>query len=137
MSDAKDDKTNNDQQRGTRDDSRAPLTLKPRIGGNVASGTVKQSFSHGRSKTVVVETKRRIGTPPPGAPGGGRPAADTNLARPSSNQQMSGQPARATAPAAPRAQIPSSGGGSAGSLRQEELDRRARVVEAALQEQER
>ena len=38
---------------------RAPLTLKPRIGGAVSAGVVKQSFSHGRSKTVVVETKRR------------------------------------------------------------------------------
>jgi len=35
-----------------------PLTLKPRSGA-VSAGTVKQSFSHGRSKTVVVETKRR------------------------------------------------------------------------------
>jgi translation initiation factor IF-2 len=129
MSDAKDDKTNNDQQRG----ERAPLTLKPRIGGNVASGTVKQSFSHGRSKTVVVETKRRIGTPPPGAPGANRPAADTNLARPNPSQ-LSGQAAR---PAAPRPQTPPSGGAGTGGLRQEELDRRARVVEAALQEQER
>src|SRR6201986_1452753 len=44
---------------------RAPLTLKPRTGSSVSTGTVKQSFSHGRSKTVVVETKRpRLGTPP-------------------------------------------------------------------------
>src|ERR1019366_3866008 len=45
---------------------RAPLTLKARTGA-VSTGTVKQSFSHGRSKTVVVETKRRVGIPP-GAP---------------------------------------------------------------------
>src|SRR5579859_6836144 len=44
---------------------RAPLTLKPRSGGAVSAGVVKQSFSHGRSKTVVVETKRRR----PDAPG--------------------------------------------------------------------
>src|SRR6185312_7701538 len=45
---------------------RAPLTLKPRPGGSISSGTVKQSFSHGRSKTVVVETKRRrIDAPAP------------------------------------------------------------------------
>ncbi len=31
----------------------------------MSTGTVKQSFSHGRSKTVVVETKRpRVGPPP-------------------------------------------------------------------------
>src|SRR5580658_5341992 len=52
--------------------TRAPLTLKPRPGGSVSTGTVKQSFSHGRTKTVVVETKRpRMGAPP------------TNLAAPS------------------------------------------------------
>ncbi len=51
--------------------TRAPLTLKPRSGGSVSTGTVKQSFSHGRTKTVVVETKRpRMGSP-------------TNLAAPS------------------------------------------------------
>jgi len=129
MSDAKDDKTN-DQQRGG-GDSRAPLTLKPRIGGNVASGTVKQSFSHGRSKTVVVETKRRIGTPPPGAPGGNRPADANPRPNPA---PFSSQPRPAGAPQAPRPQTSS---GGSGGLRQEELDRRARVVEVALQEQER
>ena len=129
MSDAKDDKTN-DQQRGA-SDSRAPLTLKPRIGGNVASGTVKQSFSHGRSKTVVVETKRRIGTPPPGAPGGNRPADANPRPNPA---PFSGQPRPTSAPQSPRSQTSS---GGSGGLRQEELDRRARVVEAALHEQER
>src|ERR1700748_827418 len=70
MSDAKDDKTN-DQNRS----ERAPLTLKPRIAGNVSSGTVKQSFSHGRSKTVVVETKRRrVDAPPLAAAAAPRPA---------------------------------------------------------------
>ncbi len=57
MSDAKD---NDGRPAGSR-----PLTLKPRPGGSVPSGTVKQSFSHGRSKTVVVETKRRIGAAAP------------------------------------------------------------------------
>src|SRR5579863_7932719 len=56
---------------------RAPLTLKPRTGSSVSTGTVKQSFSHGRSKTVVVETKRpRIGAPPP-----------VNLAAPSPSEK--------------------------------------------------
>src|SRR5580698_228465 len=42
--------------------TRTPLTLKPRTGSSVSTGTVKQSFSHGRTKTVVVETKRpRLG----------------------------------------------------------------------------
>ncbi|MGZ3304562.1 MAG: translation initiation factor IF-2 [Asticcacaulis sp.] len=128
MSDAKDDKTN-DQPKTDGARERTPLTLKPRLGGNVSTGTVKQSFSHGRSKTVVVETKRRIGAPPPSAPAGNRPAPDTNLARPS---PVANRPQGAPSP---RPQGAPSGG--AGGLRQEELERRARVLEAAQQEQER
>ena len=47
--------------------ARAPLGLKR----TVETGQVKQSFSHGRSNTVVVEVKKRriLG------PGGGAPAA--------------------------------------------------------------
>ena len=56
---------------------RKPLTLKPRTGGSVSSGTVKQSFSHGRTKTVVVETKRAR----PHAAAGG------NLAAPSAAER--------------------------------------------------
>src|SRR5258708_4296452 len=51
--------------------ARAPLTLKPRMGGAVSAGMVKQSFSHGRSKTVVVETKRRRVDAPGASPAGG------------------------------------------------------------------
>ena len=123
MSDAKDDKTNDQNREG-----RAPLTLKPRVGGNVSTGTVKQSFSHGRSKTVVVETKRRIGTPPPATNAPARPGHETNLARP--NPQASAprpqQPAQ-------QSQRPQGGGG----LRQEEQDARQRAIQAALQEQQR
>src|SRR5471032_1825823 len=48
------------------------LTLKPRV----ETGTVKQSFSHGRTKQVVVEKrgKRRVG--------GDAPAADTHAPEP-------------------------------------------------------
>ncbi len=43
---------------------RKPLTVSRKT-----SGTVKQSFSHGRTKSVVVETKRkRVVVPKPGAP---------------------------------------------------------------------
>jgi len=47
--------------------ARPSLTLKPRTG-SVNAGVVKQSFSHGRSKTVVVETKRVRTHSPGGAP---------------------------------------------------------------------
>ncbi|WP_031235458.1 translation initiation factor IF-2 [Asticcacaulis sp. AC402] len=121
MSDPKDDKTN-DQNR-----ERAPLSLKPRVAGNVSTGTVKQSFSHGRSKTVVVETKRRIGTPPPSGVGQHqpRPSADTNLARPNPQPQRPQQQSRAQQ------------GGASGGLRQEEQDARQRAIAVALQEQQR
>ena len=47
-------------------DGKKPLGL----GGTPRSGQVKQSFSHGRTKSVVVETKRkRVVVPKPGAPG--------------------------------------------------------------------
>src|ERR1700710_3283392 len=71
---------------------RAPLTLKPRGGGSVSAGTVKQSFSHGRSKTVVVETKRARTH----SPGGG------NLAAPSSAEKRLFEPRPAAPAPAPR-----------------------------------
>ena len=121
MSDGKDDK-NNDQPANR---ERAPLTLKPRVGGNVSTGTVKQSFSHGRSKTVVVETKRRIGVPPAGvAPGHVRPAAP-EINR--SQQPQTPRPAQGS-------QRPQ---GAGGHLRQEEQDARQRAIAAALADQER
>ena len=43
---------------------RAPLGLKR----TVETGKVKQSFSHGRSNTVVVEVKRRRVLGPHGTP---------------------------------------------------------------------
>ncbi|KPP89152.1 MAG: translation initiation factor IF-2 InfB [Rhodobacteraceae bacterium HLUCCA08] len=58
-------------------DGKKPLGVRPR------SGSVKQSFSHGRTKNVVVETKRkRVVVPKPGAaktggaqaPAGGDPS---------------------------------------------------------------
>src|ERR1700760_4579896 len=47
------------------------LTLKPRV----ETGTVRQSFSHGRSKQVVVEKrgKRRVGGDGPDAPSAPEP----------------------------------------------------------------
>jgi translation initiation factor IF-2 len=56
-------------------DGKKPLGL----GGTPRSGQVKQSFSHGRTKSVVVETKRKRVVVPtkPGAPGAA-PAASGN-----------------------------------------------------------
>jgi len=50
-------------------DGKKPLGL-----GAGRSGQVKQSFSHGRTKAVIVETKRkRVVVPKPGAPAGSTP----------------------------------------------------------------
>src|SRR5512133_2065983 len=72
------------------------LTLKPRV----EQGTVRQSFSHGRTKQVVVEKrgKRRVG--------GDAPATETaGTAEPVAARApvAKAPPARPAAPAAPRA----------------------------------
>ncbi|MES2033413.1 MAG: translation initiation factor IF-2 associated domain-containing protein, partial [Pseudomonadota bacterium] len=103
---------------------RPSLTLKPRAG-SVSAGVVKQSFSHGRSKTVVVETKRVRTHVPGGA---------TNLAGPSAHEKRSTyEPAR---PASPR---PASSGpvDPSGNLSAEEMRARQRAIDAAREAQER
>jgi translation initiation factor IF-2 len=100
---------------GSNPGGRAPITLKPRQG-SVSAGVVKQSFSHGRTKTVVVETKRTR----PHAPASG------NLAAPSQAERRHD---------APRPQ--GGGGGAAGGLSQDEMRARQRAIEAAREAQER
>ena len=103
---------------GSNPGGRAPITLKPRQG-SVSAGVVKQSFSHGRTKTVVVETKRTR----PHAPAAG------NLAAPSQAERRYD---------APRPQGQGGGGGSsAGGLSQDEMRARQRAIEAARENQER
>jgi translation initiation factor IF-2 len=108
---------------------RTPLTLKPRIGGSVSSGMVKQSFSHGRSKTVVVETKRRRVDAPGVAP--------SNVAERRGAFEVRGlAPARPAAPAAPAA--PAQPAGQTGrGLSEEERKARQPVIEEARKAHER
>jgi translation initiation factor IF-2 len=94
---------------------RAPLSLKPRQAGSVSTGTVRQSFSHGRTKTVVVETKRRVGA----VPGHQRPQG-FDVARP-----------RTEAPAAPQAPRPAS---ADGHLSPSEQEARRRAIELATRQ---
>ena len=67
------------------------LSLKPRV----ETGTVRQSFSHGRTKQVVVEKrgKRRVG--------GDAPAAETHVPEPPAAKAATPAPA-ARAAASPR-----------------------------------
>ena len=99
---------------------RAPLSLKPRQAGSVSTGTVRQSFSHGRTKTVVVETKRRAGA----VPGHQRPQGFDVAARPRTDAPAS-QAARPAAPAGP----------AGGRLSNEEQEARRRAIELATQAQ--
>src|SRR5690348_15621727 len=101
----------NNNGRNSAPGGRQPLTLKPRGAGSVSAGTVKQSFSHGRSKTVVVETKR----PRTHAPATGNLAAPSSAERRYDNRPP--QP-----PAQPRAQGSAAGDG----LSAEERAARAR-----------
>jgi len=113
----------NDNGRPPAPGGRAPLTLKPRTGGgSVSAGTVKQSFSHGRSKTVVVETKRAR---PHSSPQG-------NLAAPSSAEKRV-----FSAPAPSSSPRPAPQGGGDGNLSAEELRARQRVIEQAREQQAR
>jgi len=109
----------NDNGRPGTPGGRAPITLKPRQG-SVSAGVVKQSFSHGRTKTVVVETKR---TRPHAAPAG-------NLAAPSSAERRHTNEPRPS-------QSSGGGGGSAGGLSQDEMRARQRAIEAARENQDR
>jgi len=114
--------SDDDNENGRPSGTRAPLMLKPRSGA-VSSGTVKQSFSHGRSKTVVVETKRRS----PMGPGAGdrRPAFD--LKRPAPPAEEAPDPRPAPSPQPAQSNL---------NLSPEERAARQRVVEQR-QEQER
>src|SRR3954462_5850524 len=110
----------NNNGRGPTPGGRPPLTLKPRGAGSVSAGTVRQSFSHGRSKTVVVETKRpRTHTAPAG-----------NLAAPSQAERQRTAPA----PAAPQSRGPAAPNDG---LSAEERAARQRAIELARQQQER
>src|SRR5579875_536285 len=108
---------------------RAPLTLKPRGGGQVSAGTVRQQFSHGRTKTVVVETKRRR----PDVPGE-RLAAERPRPAGAPPAQPAAAPSSRPAGEAPRQ---AQGGGSALNLSQSELAARQRALDVAREADER
>jgi translation initiation factor IF-2 len=115
----------NDNENNRNTGGRAPLTLKPRTGA-LSSGTVKQSFSHGRSKTVVVEKRRRVDAPPGGL---GAPSAAEKRAV-FETKPREAAPVRTAPPSA------AATGGNL-NLSAEELRARQRVLEAARADQER
>jgi translation initiation factor IF-2 len=102
---------------------RKPLTVTRTTG----AGTVKQSFSHGRSKSVVVEMKqkRTVGAPPAGA------AAPGLNPRPAGAPTGVPPPRPAAPPPAARVEPPLS---RTGGLSDDETRRRHEVVARAAAE---
>jgi translation initiation factor IF-2 len=121
-----------DDNNGSGSGGRAPLTLKPRPGA-VSAGTVRQSFSHGRSKTVVVETKRRRVDPP--SPAAGRAQDERNAVF--EPRPRPAAPAAQAHPPRPAPDAARPAGGANLNLSQSELAARQRAIEAARQAEER
>ena len=112
---------------------KSTLSLKPRT----ETGVVRQSFSHGRSKQVVVEVKKRRivgeGKPDHAAPAAAAAAAPAAKRPPAARGAAA--PAAAPAPAAPPAPKPS--GVVLRTLTDEERARRAHALgDARLREAE-
>ena len=100
-----------------------PLTLKR----SVEQGVVRQSFSHGRTKAVVVEkVKRRVG---PGEAKIEAPAAPT--ARQAAPAPQRAQSASVVPAAKPAAVAPKASGVVLRTLTDEERDRRAHALDDA------
>jgi translation initiation factor IF-2 len=96
------------------------------------SGTVKQQFSHGRSKTVVVETvKRRT----PGAATGAAATAKAGAAKPAAPAAPEKKPAAVAAPAKPST-APRSGGMVLRTLSEEEREARGKALIGAREREE-
>ncbi|MGE3301959.1 MAG: translation initiation factor IF-2 [Hyphomonadaceae bacterium] len=100
---------------------RKPLTLTR----TTASGTVKQSFSHGRSKSVVVEMKQRRSLGPGAAPQ--TPPAAAPPAQPQQPPQNRAAPAQPAAPPPQTRPEPA----SRGNLSDVETARRAEALARA------
>src|SRR3954447_26101747 len=93
----------------------------------VETGQVRQSFSHGRSKAVTVEVrKKRVVAPGAANPGRGEPAA----ASPASNTQPAAR-AQPAAPSAPGSRPTARPAGTARTLTAEEHATRVRVLQDA------
>src|SRR3954454_13805078 len=102
--------------------SKTTLTLKPRA----ETGVVRQSFSHGRSKAVVVEKvrKRTLGEAKPAEPTPGAPVSTPRRV----GVVARGPPAPAPAPAAPPAPAQTPSGVVLRTLTEEEQSRRAHAL---------
>jgi len=121
MSDTTDDKK-------TGADSKRTLTLK-RSGGD--KSTVRQNFSHGRSKSVVVETRKRKFTRPDEKPASGSLAGGLKPRAAVPEAEAPKPEAPKAAPKRPAAHDDSRGGVVLNQLSQNEMDARRRALEEA------
>jgi translation initiation factor IF-2 len=128
-------------------ETKGRLSLRPVARGDaghtVNAGQVRQSFSHGRSKVVEVEVRKKRGLPPGAAPAPAAPATPLTLSLKPQATASSASPAVAPppAPAAPPAVRPRPGVAPR-ALTAAEVATRQRVVAeqarvAALREAER
>ncbi len=124
--------TKNTDDKSTSMAPKKTLTLSRRT---VEQGTVKQSFSHGRTKAVVVETKKSRKHGEGGPAEGGQSTQTTQLQK---SIAESLKPRRDAAPAAPREQRrPAPGGMVLRTLSQDEIEaRQAALAEAIAREAE-
>ncbi len=119
--------TDNNENNGA--GARKPLSLNRNLG---PGGTVRQSFSHGRSKTVVVEVKKKRGLEAP------KPVGETGASKPA----PSFVPSSAAKPTlAPKTATTNTQSDNSHSLSDQERQARqaalAQAREAELQRQER
>ncbi|MCB5944003.1 translation initiation factor IF-2 [Acidocella sp. KAb 2-4] len=117
-------------------ETKGRLSLRPAARGDaghtVDAGSVRQSFSHGRSKVVQVEVRKKRG--PGAAPAGAAPQAPSSAPAPALSLKPAAERPAAPAPARPR---PATGPGGR-TLTAAELATRQRVLaEAAQREAER
>ena len=118
------DTTSDDKKTGA--DSKRTLTLK-RTGGD--KGTVRQNFSHGRTKSVVVETRKRKFTRPDEKPASGPVAAGVKPRAAPASEAPAAPEAKKPAPAAEaRGQA---GGVVLNQLSDSEIEARRRALEGA------
>jgi translation initiation factor IF-2 len=111
---------------------KSTLSLKPRT----ETGVVRQSFSHGRSKQVVVEVKKRRIPGTDGKPEATAPAS-APVAKRAAPAAPAAKPAAPTSAPAPAALTPKASGVVLRTLTDEEQSRRAHALgDARLREAE-
>jgi translation initiation factor IF-2 len=130
-------------------ETKGRLSLRPASRGDaghvVDGGSVRQSFSHGRSKVVQVEVRKKRGLPPGAAPATTAPAAPSTLSlsptarKPEAAPPLTASPAAAqpsatpsartgTAPTRPLPPRPTGGGPAPRALTAAEQATRQRVL---------